>query len=512
MLGVRAGMVVGLSLIVVLSGVELVGASNPTSTAKHQLFAFDPYGVAFDSNTGTLYTTNYPGYVSVISDANNSLIKRISDRGGGPVGLAYDSQNGDTYVADVTTGNVTVISSVNYSVVKMIPVGFGSMPVAVAYDSHNSEIYVANTNGPGSISVISGFTNTVIKTIPEGIPYGTNPAAVAYDSDNNNIYVANYGGGYGVAVISDATNSIIKNISNTDGLGGSDGIGVDPDNGNIYVSDYGGGDCLVCYVESNVTIISGSNNSVLKTIEVGWGPTGIACDSANGDLYVVTANNVTVISGMSDTVVASIPVEGGPNGIAYDPSDGDIYVTNGTSGVSVISGASNTVISTINLSLLSSVSVSPSTTSVGPRENVTFAATLRCVNGTCPTGTIYSWNLTNHLGTLGLSNESTVEFKAGNGSGEVTLIVNATLEGKTVSNSATITIVKPTPHSSTSPSSQLLGSVVAMVVGVAASGVALALALWRSSYPHRFKMPSHTESAESVTGPKPPESPQTPPT
>jgi YVTN family beta-propeller protein len=79
-------------------------------------------------------------------------------------------------------------------------------PKAFAFDKTHGNIYVANY-GSNTVSVISGATNTVTKTIT----VGTHPTALTFDSKNDNIYVANFDSNT-VSVISGATNTVTKTI------------------------------------------------------------------------------------------------------------------------------------------------------------------------------------------------------------------------------------------------------------------------------------------------------------
>jgi YVTN family beta-propeller protein len=65
----------------------------------------------------------------------------------------------------------------------------GSGPDAIAFDSMNGNLYVAN-QVDGTVSVISGQTNTVIGS---PIPVGKTPFGIAFDSANGNLYVTNSG-------------------------------------------------------------------------------------------------------------------------------------------------------------------------------------------------------------------------------------------------------------------------------------------------------------------------------
>jgi YVTN family beta-propeller protein len=136
---------------------------------------------------------------------------------------------------------------------------------------------------------------------------------------------------------------------------GPTGIAFDPKNGNLYVTNSR---------DKTVSVISGQNNTVVRTIPCcvqytynKVSPSGIAFDSANGNLYVtgstesppvISSGGVSVISGQNNTVISNIPccaADGSPWGITFDAANGNLYVTNTQDfSVSVISGKNNTVI------------------------------------------------------------------------------------------------------------------------------------------------------------------------
>ena len=71
------------------------------------------------------------------------------------------------------------------AVVTAVPVGSG--PIGVAFDSANGDIYVTN-HSSNSVSVINGTTNTVVATIP----FGSSAFGVAFDSANEDISVTTH--------------------------------------------------------------------------------------------------------------------------------------------------------------------------------------------------------------------------------------------------------------------------------------------------------------------------------
>jgi len=118
------------------------------------------------------------------------------------------------------------------------------------------------------------------------------------------------------------------------------------------------------YVKYTLDLINNTliNGNFVNTGN-GMGPWGIAYDPSNGYIYVANfgSDTVSVIDGATNTVIATIPVGYGPEGIAYDPSNGYIYVTNYVSGtVSIISTSVST----------NSTSISSVTTSTTPTPSV----------------------------------------------------------------------------------------------------------------------------------------------
>lgn len=95
---------------------------------------------------------------------------------------------------------------------------------------------------------------------------------------------------------------------------------------------------------------------------------------------------------------------------------------------------------------LSSIAVSPPSTTLGPAGAVTFNATPGCTGGPCPAGTTYSWSLNLALGTLNATTGSVVKFTAGATPGTTYLFVNATLNSGSLQSAAVpITITRGPP-------------------------------------------------------------------
>ena len=272
------------------------------------------WGLAYDGADGDLYVADYSSSeVSVVNDLSASVVATIAGLAH-PYYDAVDSANGFVYVTDSSTNQTTIINAESNTVVGTISVG--KQPVGITYDSANGDLYVVNDKS-NNVSVVSGASNTVVATIN----VGTNPVQDAVDSANGNIYVTNVGSN-NVSVIAGATNTVLGSVH----VGSvPEGVAFDPANGDLYVTNSGSG---------NVTVINGATNHVAANLPVGSDPLGAVFDTANGDLYVSNdaSGNLTVFDGATNLVVGSVPVGTNPLGVAYDAAYGILYTVNDNGG------------------------------------------------------------------------------------------------------------------------------------------------------------------------------------
>ncbi len=173
-----------LMILLVSSAANTVYADSVRATVT---VGANPRGVAFDSANGDVYVANLgSNTVSVISGSTNTAVGTPITVGSGPIGVAFDSTNGDVYVANINSDSVSVISGSTVVATVIVGSAPGVYPYGVAFDSTNGDVYVANS-GSGSVSVISG--STVVATVT----VGSNPHGVAFDSANGDVYVTNSG-------------------------------------------------------------------------------------------------------------------------------------------------------------------------------------------------------------------------------------------------------------------------------------------------------------------------------
>ena len=352
------------------SSATTFNSSNNTITTFQSMPAilYPPAGT-FDPNNGYVYVSNAGnGTVSVISSSKNAVLAvlHVGSLWSSPSPPVLDPANGELFVSLEAQNTVVIIS--NETVVTTLPVGVaGSDPLTPLFDPQNGDFYVP-TDASGFLSVISGATNSIVANVTVGTGIG----GAALDSANGEIYLtsSNQQGAGLVQVISAETNTLADSLTLDFATcnfsprpltqfapcteDGPSSPVFDSANGDIYVSN-GGGD--------TVSVISGATGSLVTNVGVGGGPITPTIDSANGDIYVANSEStsVSVISSAKNAVVANLTVGNQPFQAVLNPMNGDIYVPSLTqdscgagvciinSTLSIISGATNTVVATVPL-------------------------------------------------------------------------------------------------------------------------------------------------------------------
>ena len=266
---------------------------------------FFPRAITYDPQNNNVYVSNYGGSeVAVLSASNNTVVKIISVPPSGNTvgfGIAYDSLNGNIYEVNEIFGQdptVNVIDAATNTVTQSISIPNSFAPIAAGFNPKNGEIYLAN-DGSGNVSVINGTNNTFIKSISVGqVPY-----SLTFDS-NGDVFVACLNSGY-ISVIDGATDTVTKTISSP-AIPNPHVVAFDPSNGLLYLAG----------TDSNypaptlVSIINVSTNEVLKTISLpnAYSPQAIVFDSVNGRLYIANeySNTISVIDSLTNRVIKTI--------------------------------------------------------------------------------------------------------------------------------------------------------------------------------------------------------------
>jgi YVTN family beta-propeller protein len=278
------------------------GSSNISvvNTSTNHVVAWIPmpFGIgklAVDYSSGMVYVAEAVYRIYAINSSTNQvqwtipLLAYGCPYGCGPDPQVFDPANGDIYVTELESHNVSVIHG--NLVVAVIPVGSG--PNGAAYDPVNGKVFVSNEGDtiPTNETVINATTNRVVG---QAYPSGGGPG-IAYASSNGDVYACTNGNQPGisnvVSVANGTTNGVVALIPINTACGSAL---YDPNNGYIYITDrdkIGGQDV------SNVTVIDPETNRIVLTQPVQLGPIGIVYDSANHNVYVADSdtNNISIL-------------------------------------------------------------------------------------------------------------------------------------------------------------------------------------------------------------------------
>jgi len=187
-----------------------------------------PCNVAYAPNAHEIFVANCGGEawsaVTVINPATDSIVRAISLREQ-PFGIAYDSNTGQVFVVD-SSATVSVIDVSSLQVVHTIAVPSGYY--SVLFDAATKEVYVSNANDD-SVSVISDRTYSVVATVRVGLF----PMGMGLDTVKGLVFVANFVNGT-VSTIATGNHSVVKTV-NVGWL--PSGVAVNPLEGTAYVSN-----------------------------------------------------------------------------------------------------------------------------------------------------------------------------------------------------------------------------------------------------------------------------------
>ncbi len=316
----------GPSQVAVLSGTTLLKTLDTVPITVNHL-----EGPWFDTSTGYAYVAapSNIGSESVLSVINGTSVLGNITAGAGPNNDGvFDDGDGDLYVSNSGSGNVTVVNGT--AVIASIPVG--PLPYEEVYDPSNQDVYVADNT---TVTVLHG--TTVVATVP----VGAQPGPLVWDSRNGFVYVANWDSG-NVSVINGTT--VIASLN----------VGAYP---NAIIFDAASGFVYVTNQHGQVIAIQG--RSVLASLQAAsFGYLfGLDYDRANGYLYVPDAEDSSLVVINGSQIVARIyspGLFGEYSDAAYDSSNGYVYVATGfpaetkTSTVSVVNGTTLLASVTLN--------------------------------------------------------------------------------------------------------------------------------------------------------------------
>lgn len=269
-----------------------------------------------DPVNGDIYVLNAGSdNVTVLNASTNTVIGSVAV-GKQPVAAVFDGANGLIYVENLYSANISVINASTNRLVATVAVD--PVPNGIAYDRSNHDIYV-DSWWDSAVNVIDGSTNRVVANISVGLY----THEVVYDARSHQLFVSNQASGT-VSVVDPSNNTVVATISAPAAWGES----YDPLNGMIYV------DCWPATGLGHVlTVINGSSDSVAYSLKV-TNPQRAVVDLANGDVAVASASShrLFLFSGSNGTLLGSVRVGTGTTVAAYVAHGQRLYLVNAAAG------------------------------------------------------------------------------------------------------------------------------------------------------------------------------------
>lgn len=276
-------------------GVVTVGP-NPVFLGKG-------FGRAFVVNSNNTLTI----YVALLPQSSTITTVTLPPTTSGTIGGATSS-NGNIYLANSGSNDVSVIPSTQNVVTQVVPVG--ARPVMVATSSGGNKAYVINHDG-NSVSVIGTADNAFITNIP----VGAQPIWGVMSDDGNDVFVVNQGEGT-VSVIDTALDRVICNppvappasCTSTINLNGS-GVSAtllsnfafyDNVRKRVYVTNPGDNSVTVIKADS-INLATGVLPQFLAKVSVGGSPISVAAIGDGTRAYAALANCAAVAGGINHT-------------------------------------------------------------------------------------------------------------------------------------------------------------------------------------------------------------------
>jgi YVTN family beta-propeller protein len=270
--------------------------------------------------------------------------------GRSPAGIGVNRTTNRVYVANTSSGTVTVLDGTSNAPLASIAVGTG--PATIAVNATTNRVYVVLSTD--QLAVINGATNAVTGTV--SFPSGSSARGVAVNESANRIYVA-LDDNNAVAVVDGAA----LTYTTIGGMQDARQVAFNPSTNRLYVTWIDGQSTA-----HKINVFDASTNGLITTISAlgGIPAENIALDPVANRVYFSGANPaIGVIDGATNTLLTTIPVTTTPafappsstlNGsapvtqaLAVDPGSGLVYATSDNGTLAVIDGTGGSVVGTL---------------------------------------------------------------------------------------------------------------------------------------------------------------------
>ena len=468
---------------------------NGTRVASN-LSAGSPMGMALDSVSDDLYVTQY-GHASVLVRNGSAPLETIPV-GSNPIDAVYDPGNGYVYVTNRMSNNVSIINTGGKASTTLV--GVTVTPSSSTLSPNGTQVFSATpscaggpcasgisylwslTSNLGSLSSSSGnpvtftagtkggnlnlFVNATLNgtTKPAGpIPINittsvptltsasVSPPSASIPTSTTQTFSATptCSGGpcpSGTSYTWTLNNSL-GSVSPATGVTTTFTAG--PTAGSVALAVNA---TLNGISKQSIAAVIITSTNILTSVTVTPSSPSVTVNGTQGFSATPTCTStcpgsVAYVWSLNNTVGSITPTTGSATTFTAGPAPGVARLTVVASLNGVTKWANATITITPIVPVLSSVSVSPTSITVGVGNSTTFTAHPNCTGGPCPSGATYAWSLNNTaLGTISPTTAPTETFTAGNTAGSVILYATASLNGVQQTGLAIISITKgPVP-------------------------------------------------------------------
>lgn len=296
------------------------GRSNPTRRAVVSILIVTAVTIAvLVAGTFDQSRLSVPSGVPRVEVSSTSV-----PLGSGVTEPLIDSSNGDVYVLNWGSNNISWLQNSSEQVSGSIPLN--GAPYQAVYDRTDNSLFVTtyNTTETGQVTVslvaVSALNRFIDGTLKIGELWSWVPPSLAVNPGLNLVFVEStpVGGSTRVTAVSGITDSVVWSSTIPSG---ALGIVSNPASGELYV--FGGGPS-----NGTVTVINETSGAIVSTVPVGGYPEAAAVDPSTDDIYVANfgSDNVSIVSGSTNTVIGTVGVPGTPTTILADKVTGNVFV------------------------------------------------------------------------------------------------------------------------------------------------------------------------------------------
>ncbi len=333
---------------------NLVVVNGATNTVLQKLsLGATPYGVAVDEVRNLVYVCLVTKQAVVVLDGNNGYQqKAIIPLSGPPKGISYNAATNHLFVSIPDKSLVVDINAGNLGTTNIRAAG---APLALSVNRVTNRVFGADF-GTSSVTILDGGRDVEIAAVK----IGAQPNSVAVNPATNTIYTVDDLGNF-VDVIDGKTLRHVRSVRVGDG---ANDVAVNSRTNMVYAATYDG-----------VTVIDGARHQIVTVVGLGGDlPWALAVDEETNTIFTSNSQSATVsvIDGATNTLVKTIALTpaSSPMGIAVNPGTNTVYVAlYFASGVAVVDVASGAQTGTVGTEL------EPMGIAVNPVTNLVYATT-----------------------------------------------------------------------------------------------------------------------------------------